>query len=253
MTNHKNNIDDLQLHAYIDGELDAEIRVEVDGWLANNPKDAEKVRRFQAQNAALHNQFDAILDEAVPETLSALLAAPHGKAAAPWVRIAAAMALLITGGVGGWAANEMTAPNRTETAALIKQAVGAHLVYVSEVRHPVEVEATQETHLVKWLSKRLGKKIGAPDMAAVGFQLIGGRLLPDEGRPAAQFMYEDQGGRRVTLYVRTDGGADTAFKYTADNGASAFYWIDGDLGYALIGNVPRSMLLQLARIAYESL
>ena len=69
----------------------------------------------------------------------------------------------------------------------------------------------------------------APDMARAGFALVGGRLLPDAGKPAAQFMYKDQKGRRVTLYVRSDDGADTAFKFAAEDGISAFYWIDGAL------------------------
>ena len=93
----------------------------------------------------------------------------------------------------------------------------------------------------------------APDMAKAGFALVGGRLLPDRGRPAAQFMYENREGRRVTLYVRSDDGSDTAFKFAAEDGISAFYWIDGSLAYALIGNTSRESLLELARIAYEAL
>lgn len=261
MMNQNNKIDDLQLHAYIDGELDAETRIEVETFLADNPAEAEKVRRFQAQNAALHDRFDGILDEPLPGAISNMLNTPLGTKwgtqwrtpLAPWMQIAAAIVLFLGGGIGGWMVNDMTEPERTQTAALVEQAVRAHQLYVPEVRHPVEVDASQEAHLVGWLSKRLGKKVNAPDMAEAGFHLVGGRLLPDAGQPAAQFMYEDQSGKRVTLYVRRDGGADTAFKYAAGNGAAAFYWIDGDLGYALIGNVPRPVLLKLARIAYETL
>ena len=38
-----------------------------------------------------------------------------------------------------------------------RQAVLAHVVYSPEVRHPVEVRAAQQEHLVQWLSKRLGR------------------------------------------------------------------------------------------------
>jgi len=53
--------------------------------------------------------------------------------------------------------------------------------------------------------------------------------------------------------VRPQGGGDTAFRFVSDRGVSAFYWIDGPLAYALIGNVPREALLELSRIAYEAL
>lgn len=38
----------------------------------------------------------------------------------------------------------------------------AYAVYSPEKRHPVEVGADQEQHLVNWLSKRLGAILKAP-------------------------------------------------------------------------------------------
>ena len=254
MTDEKNKIGNLELHAYVDGELDAEARVEVEAWLAEHSEDADRVQAYQSQTTALHNLYDGVLEQPLPESLNGLLAKTAAKSSpVPWMRIAAAIMLLATGGIGGWLVHEYTDPAPAKAAALVDQAAGAHTVYVTEVRHPVEVSADQEAHLVAWLSKRLGKPVKAPDMASAGFALVGGRLLPDGGRPAAQFMYEDREGRRVTLYVRSDDGSNTAFKFAAQNGVSAFYWIDGSLAYALIGNVPRDSLLELARIAYEAL
>ena len=57
-----------------------------------------------------------------------------------------------------------------------------------------------------------------------GFRLVGGRLVADEGTPAAQFMYEDAAKRRVTLYTRrTRDNGDPAFKFEGRDGISAFY------------------------------
>ena len=78
-----------------------------------------------------------------------------------------------------------------------------------EVRHPVEVDAGQEAHLVQWLSKGLGRQLTVPDLGATGFRLIGGRLLSAEDRPAAQFMYETDGGERLSLYLRSGVGGET--------------------------------------------
>ncbi len=249
----QNTMDDARLHAYVDGELDAEALAEAEDWLAGHPDDAKRARAYRSQRKILHALYDGVLDEPLPRTvLSALAGRAPGRGTAPWMRVAAAVAIFALGGIGGWFAHGL-GPSTGGAPVFIDQAVGAHRVYVKEVLHPVEVGADQEAHLVAWLSKRLGHMVRAPDMTGAGFSLVGGRLLPDGGRTAAQFMYEDPGGRRVTLYVRPQGGDDTAFRFVSDRGVSAFYWIDGPLAYALIGNVPREALLELSRIAYEAL
>ena len=49
-----------------------------------------------------------------------------------------------------------------------RQAAVAHAVYAPEVRHPVEVSAAQQEHLVQWLSKRLGRPLKIPDLVGTG-------------------------------------------------------------------------------------
>ena len=57
---------------------------------------------------------------------------------------------------------------------------------------------------------------------------MGGRLLPDHGLPAAQFMYEDATGRRLTLYMRKETGLNnTSFRFHEQDGFGAFYWSTG--------------------------
>src|SRR3972149_420101 len=106
-----------------------------------------------------------------------------------------------------------------------------------EVRHPVEVGADQEAHLVAWLSKRLGTPLKAPHLGELGYTLVGGRLLPGERGPGAPFMYQDGKGQRLTLYVRVnpDDSGETAFRFAQEHGVGVFYWLDRKLGYALSG------------------
>lgn len=105
------------------------------------------------------------------------------------------------------------------------RALAAHAIFVPEVRHPVGVDAGQQQHLVAWLSKRLSVTIRAPMLESLGFQLLGGRLLPADGQPAAQFMYQDGGGQRLTLYARRrlGGNRETAFRFAEQDGIGAFY------------------------------
>jgi len=124
------------------------------------------------------------------------------------------------------------------------------------VRHPVEVGAEQEAHLVQWLSKRLGSTLRPPQLSPLGYRLIGGRLLPGDGDgPVAQFMYEDGGGKRLTLYVARErtGRQETAFRYTQEKELSVFYWIDDQLGYALSASLPKQALGKIADAVYAQL
>jgi len=239
------------LHAYVDGQLDAARASQVEDWMAADADVAKRIRAYRAQNQALQSELDPVLEEPVPERLSGVLR--HKSRVLP-LRAAAVLAWMAVGGIAGYALHDW----RTPTAATLlfaERAAVAHVVYASEVQHPVEVTAEQESHLVHWLSKRLGKELRTPDFTPFGFQLVGGRLLPGDKGPAAQFMYQDAHGARLTLYVSTPGAgaSPTAFRYEEDDGTRVLYWIDRDLGFALVGDLDRSRLMDVAHVAYQAL
>lgn len=242
---------EADLHAYVDGHLDAARRNEVEQWLATHEEDNARVTAWRCHKEALHAAFDVALDEPIPGRL--LRAAQPQQGQRLW-RLAAAVAWLAIGGLIGFIVRGAP-PTVAPLPTLAHNAAIAHAVYVPEVRHPVEVGADQETHLVQWLSKRLGTSVKVPHFAAEGFDLVGGRLLPGDKGPVAQFMYQDAQGHRLTLYVRTDAAEnrETAFSYAMEGKVSVFYWLDGRLGYALSGELPREQLLRLAEAAYQQL
>ncbi|MDN2702481.1 anti-sigma factor [Janthinobacterium sp. SUN100] len=252
-------ISEAQLHALADGVLPEEQRAAIDAHLRAHPEDAARVNAWREQNRQLRALFDPVLDEAVPPALrqAALPAAANGAWRRPAMQAAAAIVLLIAGGAGGWL---LRGGDGTSASAspltLARSAAIAHAVYTPEVRHPVEVGAAQEAHLVQWLSKRLGTQLQPPALSPLGYHLIGGRLLPGDGDgPVAQFMYEDGGGKRLTLYVAKEraGRQETAFRYTQEKDLSVFYWIDGQLGYALSASLPKRELGKIADAVYAQL
>lgn len=252
-------IREAQLHALADGVLPEEQRAAVDAHLRAHPDDAARVAAWREQNRQLRALFDPVLDDAVPPPL--LQAAAPPAANGPWRRhamqAAAALVLVMAGGAGGWLLRGADGGGASASAvSLARSAAIAHAVYTPEVRHPVEVGAEQEAHLVQWLSKRLGSKLQPPVLAPLGYQLIGGRLLPGDGDgPVAQFMYEDGKGQRLTLYVAKEraGRQETAFRYTQEKDLGVFYWIDGPLGYALSANLPKKELGRIADAVYAQL
>ncbi len=250
--------DEDDLHALVDGRLSPEYRAQVEAWLAQRPKLRADVEAWRAQRDALRELGMDVVDGAIPLRLLRIVERPP----LTWTaRAGGAMAacLMVAGGWFGhaWYSGLPAVNDRLATRRFVHDAVIAHAVYSPEVRHPVEVGADQTAHLVQWLSKRLGAQLKVPDLRTQGYELVGGRLLPGDDGVRAQFMYQDRGGARITLYVTvlakgTSPGA-TAFRFEEGVPVAAFYWIDGEFGYALAGDLTRQALLELAQTAYGQL
>jgi anti-sigma factor RsiW len=250
-------VSEADLQAYADGRLPEERRAAIAAWLAAHPEDAERIENYRRVAEELRSTYQGVLDEPVPERLERALHPSHAR------RIAFVAALVALGaglgGIAGWQLHAMRllgAPSTDGAAVLARRAAVAHATYSPEVRHPVEVGADQEAHLVAWLSKRLGTQLRAPKLESVGYSLVGGRLLPGENGPVAHFMYQCNRGTRVTLYVRSDMGSNrsTAFRYAREGNVGVFYWVDSKLGYALSSaDISKEDLLDVANAAYQQL
>ncbi len=253
------SIDEKDLHAYVDGQLDAARSREVEAWLAAHPEDAAMVADWRAQNDGIRALFSncARSEPGDPE----LLLKPEAKAMRrprpfPLRQMAASLVLLGAGMAIGQAMPSLLgrAPLSVQqtAAALPQEARSAFLIYASDVRHPVEVGADEQEHLAAWLSKRLDHPLSIPDLSRFGYRLVGGRLVPVGGKAGAMLMYEDAGGERITVLAgRNDANPTTSFRYATEGTIETFYWIDGPVGYALSGEISRKRLREIAEECYR--
>lgn len=243
-----------QLLAYFEGALSPDATRDLIERLKDDADAQAILAEWERQNAAIGTLFDPVAEEPVPTRLTAIVRSARQPAASPSppiFRIAAMLGLLAIGATGGWFAAGMRVQAPHDVA---QAAIGAHLTYVVEVLHPVEVKASEAAHLTGWISKRLGTDISAPDFAANGFHLMGGRVLPGDTGAAALFMYENDAGQRVTLYVAPQSrNIQTAFQFAQSGGVHSFYWMDGTLNYAVVGDIPREALRAIALEAYDQL
>jgi anti-sigma factor RsiW len=244
-------VTDAELHAHVDGVLSPARNADVEAYLAEHPEDATRVAAYREQLLVLRREYDAVLNEPLPSRLGV---AGRGRPRSAW-RYGALAVVLLLGIAIGWQLHAYRANERNESSAWPRRAAIAHVVYSPEVRHPVEVGADQEAHLVAWLSKRLGSPLKVPHLAGVGYALVGGRLLPGERGPVAQFMYQDGKGQRLTLYVRVnpDPNREAAFQFAQERGVGVFYWVDRQLGYALSGEIEKAELLRVATAVHRQL
>jgi len=258
------DIDDTTLNAWFDGELAGEQAAAVEAHLRENPDLGARVRLWRADRDALRAQVDTVLLEAVPDRLTQTVWQAPARRRVGF--LAAGFALFVLGGATGaalLAGLEALRPTvQAEGGEWLQRAAVAHAVYVPEKRHPVEVsiEQNQDGHLARWLTKRLDVPVKLFDLQPQGFDLVGGRLLPDARGPSAQLMYQNEAGQRVTVYLRKpDTGpadpASAAFRYERQSELGLFYWVEGQgaaaTGYALVGTLPREQLLALAEAIYR--
>lgn len=262
---------DDEIHALVDGRGSATERVALQARLAQDPAAQTTVTRWQRQRDQLRGLHQHLLDEPVAASLvtAAQDADASRQALRQWSRWSGMAASVVVSFGVGWlmhgqwplqqpTARMVKAPVATD---FIRQASLAYTVYTPEVRHPVEVAASEQGHLVQWLSMRVGKPLKVPNLAEHGYELVGGRLLPGESGARAQFMFQNAAGTRITLYLGAVGTAasgdagshETAFRFHADGAVSSFYWVDQGFGYALSGQIPKEVLMQLAEASYRQL
>ena len=254
-----------QLCAYFDNELDDATREAVDRALAQDPAMRARLDSWSAQTEGLRRALDADLHEPLPADLVRLASAPASRPAAarqtvraswrerlaewlPSPRFAGALAVAVL--VGIFVGKDLL-PRLDTDGQLVRLASVAHNVYSPDKRQPVEVKSDDPT-LTAWISKRLGKKVFAPQVD--GFRFLGGRLLAGAEEPAGQFMYEDASGKRLTVFVRTEGALNRSAKPECDDyrNISVCYWYAGDVAYALAGELPAPTLASLAAPAADS-
>lgn len=269
-------VTEAELQAYVDRQLTPERQREIEAYLLRRPEEAQRVEIYRAQKRELQALFNPVLDEPLPKRLRAA-AVPK----TPWYlqRMAAGIAIAVISGAAGWGLRggvgaepgSNTLAQRTPGAVTVAPATGfaqraavAHAVYSPDARRAVEVRADQEDQLITWLSKRMGAPMKPPHLQALGYALDGGRLLPGDKGPVAQFMYHDNAGAKLTLYVsnevadmaqKTPAGKnrETAFRFAREGSVNVFYWINGPFGYAISADADKAELARVSAEVYRQL
>lgn len=237
-----------ELHAYVDEVLDAARRDEVEQYLRAHQAVSERVRAYVAQRGALRDAFARHADEPLPASLdlwAIVEARLRGRRPAHW-RVAAALVLAIAAGAaGGWFGR---AGRASGVQLIAQEAAASYAVFTVDPRRPVELWASQQDDLTRWVSNRLQRPLSPPDLTGEGYRLLGGRVVPTEHGPAAMFMYENDAKTRVVVFVRPMASAQTTSIEQVEAGPlDACAWIDRGVGYSVVAREPYLRLLALSR------
>ena len=252
----------VKLSAYLDQELPEDQLDEIRHLIETDPNVAEEFEKLALANDHALSEFDDFLDVGICEDLISTIERAELEPSAKPVPIAAnsnfgfrsmaaGMALLIAGGIGGFVFNEAHQPEITvaQTTGWLHDVADYHGIYAQQKRHLVEVGADEADHIVGWLSSTIGLPFSIPDISDTGFEFQGARLLVVKGKPVAQLMYKDQSGSVVAICFQNSSGkmmGSGETKSSTINGFDILLWSNGDGQYLVIGDQTESRLKEVA-------
>ena len=266
------------LVAYLDGELDAAIRAEIDQSLERDESLRARVAGLSPSAQVLRAALDPVLREPVPERL---LAAARGEpgdggrepwrgapapgrplAGRPWMQwaMAAGVAgLLIGAGVGYFAAGPGAASRHTADLASgdwIDNIAGYHKLFVNAGANDValvDVPANDADAARKAVQK-LPSDFRTPNLQPWGLQFQGARYLFIEGQPATQLFYttDNKALGPLTVVVANSTKPDLAPTFDRRDNLNVLYWRHHGHAYALVGSADIGYLWNISNdIAYQ--
>ncbi|AHZ68326.1 MULTISPECIES: anti-sigma factor [Pseudomonas] len=223
------------LHAYVDHQLNDADRRLVETYLASNPQTAAQVRAWQqdaqhlraAMSGALHHTANPDLDPALIRQRIKRQSRRH---------LASAAVLLIAvsvGGLSGWQAREMTLVSAQPP---MTDALQAYRLIAQQGILPADFKVSDDGDMQAWLDRYFTRANRLPDLTDSGYKPVSGRLLSTEQGPAAMVVYEDQGGHKISFYVRPPGPKNNLLPRgsRSDGELQAEYWSGAGYNYAMV-------------------
>ncbi|MQP65134.1 hypothetical protein GE253_07205 [Niveispirillum sp. SYP-B3756] len=240
--------DELDLHAFLDGQLDPCQEALVLARLDADPDLRARMRAMAEQDLLVKI---AAAEGALP---MAAMRPMHQRLLqgvrrhAIWRRtgrIAAAIGLFIL----GWGARDASDHwLQTPLPGYAREALANHEVFAENRPTSVEAAGNSPDDLRRLLASQLGMAMEPPQLQSIGLRLIGARRAVTDDGPGSQLIYEDRQGHRITLLVapsEDEPDAET-LALTEAQGYVIGFWRGQHFGYALIGREPEGQLLQVA-------
>jgi anti-sigma factor RsiW len=242
-------IDENDLHAYLDGQLAPEQEAVVLAWLETDPEARQRLHDYAEQKLLTAIGVSEDVGEADPERTEELaeeLGARLQQALTKrrpfvWLRQAAAIVALVA---AGWTTNELVhrfIPEQLPT--YVVEATGAHLVFAEGPMPPAVNPDQGGGELARWMSARLGEQVEVPELTPIGLKLVGGRVMGDTQHPLAGLIYEDRECHRLTICLtpREDGKVD-GLHMAQVGGVRVGYWSNGDQSYVIVADTSETQL-----------
>lgn len=267
------DVSDVDLHGFVDGELDASRLDLVRAHLDAHPADAARVETWRRQNAAVRRAYDTPARDPLParppsrpgdEAISArdLSATPQLdqiRAARRRRRAVATLAAFF----GGACVALLGAIGIGRLAPPVEQVFAGEPAALSPTVHARRARLAWRTFardIDRTMDRPQGDKAAIatalyrvtalpriPDLSAERFELVTARTMPGENEPAAFLLYESPALVRVGLIVERSPEPDTAPALSDDGGLRCLFWRAAGYSFTLVGPAQAETLRGLGR------
>ena len=235
------------LHAYVDHQLSDADRRLVETFLASNAETAAQVRAWQQDAQQLRAALSGALQQPANPALDPAMIRQRLKRQSRRHLVSAAVLLIAVsiGGFSGWQAREMTF---VSTQLPMTDALQAYRLIAQQGILPADYKAGDDGDMQGWLDRYFTQANRLPDLSGAGFKPASGRLLSTEQGPAAMVVYENQGGQKISFYVRPPGPKNFMLPRgsRSDGGLQAEYWSGSGYNYAMVSpaDTPAARMLK---------
>jgi anti-sigma factor RsiW len=235
------------LHAYVDHQLSEDDRRLVETFLTSNPEVADQVRAWQQDAQQLRAALSGVLQQpANPELDPAMIRQRLKRQSRRHLASAAVLLIAVSvGGFSGWQAREMTF---TGAQLPMTDALQAYRLIAQQGILPADYKASDDGDMQGWLDRYFTQANRLPDLSRAGFKPASGRLLSTEQGPAAMVVYENQGGQKISFYVRPPGPKNFMLPRgsRSDGDLQAEYWSGSGYNYAMVSpaDTPAAQMLR---------
>lgn len=254
-----NGIRERDIHAYIDGHLDARREKLVEAYLDHNPEVAAEVRDYIEYNMLLKEAYAPVEEEDVPARLMAALNRPARNFWQPMMKMAAVVALCaLSVGLGrmsayqgqdGAAGNEMVNHFLQQIATN-----SAGDLYTEASLATLDVGTNVEADPLNWLTQKLALEMQAPDLASAGYVMTGRRLVTRGTQEFVELTYQGDDQKELQIYMKTRWDKQPpAVEFAHQDGTSIAYWQEGPLVYAVTGVLNEQNATEIAGLVRESM
>ena len=244
-------VDDAQLVALIDDELDEEGKGRLLAQLAADESLRQRYEALREAGAQMSSSFDALLDAAPLSRLSAALpseaVARPASPARPGIarrELAAGFALGLLAAGAALIALTLTGPANDWRSAVAQYTN----LYTNATFSPLNPDAALEAQELAAVGSRVGAKLTPEDVALPGLRFTVAFMLAFDGWPLAAIAFVDPNGSPVLLCIIANGGGDSALRLETRDGLPLASWSRDGRGYVVIGRQPEQRIAEFARL-----
>lgn len=235
--------DETDIQAYVDGLLDEAGYRRMETWMEHHPERAEEIRGWRQDAQVLRATLGGLPESAdSPRLDPASIRARHRRRARNRLALAAVLVLTLgVGGLTGWQLRGDGAPTRAPPMA---DAMQAYRLFAMNRHAPMDVVQHRPGELKSWLDRYFPDAAPLPNLAASGFQPVGGRLLATDSGPAAMVLYKNPQGSAISFYIRSPAPQAGMLPrgQRREGQLATAYWSGHGYNYALVGRADPSDL-----------